>query len=182
MTDEKRAEPNEHFLKHHSVERVETRKAGEKRIRVTDQRWVDYYLKHGVIDHHQHLSAERLLALYRSAGRTQKVTGSWDLMPSGSSQNTSESSALALKDYFKLKWLMGAEYFGCVEAVVIEDYSAPEWARAKGRNPKAAPEILKMALTDLEDAFKRLHSKESRERNPHVSDVPHYASKYEDGA
>ena len=114
MTDEKRSEPTEEFL-NHSVERIETRKRARKRTRVTDQRWIDYYLKHKIIDHVQHQAAENLLSLYRMAGRNQKVTAAtWDAMPTGSGGNTSEHSAHALKDYFKLKWLMGTEYFQLV--------------------------------------------------------------------
>ena len=159
MTDDKRIEPTDEFLNHHSVEKVETRKAGERRTRVTDQRWIDYYYKHKKIDSLQYMAAERLLALYRAATGGQKLTSNWDAMPSGNNNNVSEHGAIALKDYFKLKWLMGSEYFNCVQDIVIHDYSAPEWAKAKGRNPKAAPEILKMALTDLDDAFRRLHAK-----------------------
>tara|TARA_B100000242_G_scaffold81866_1_gene54311 strand:+ start:293 stop:784 length:492 start_codon:yes stop_codon:yes gene_type:complete len=162
MNDEKRLEPTDEFLNHHTVEKVETRKAGEKRTRVTDQRWIDYYLKHKIIDSVQYKAAEQLLSLYQAARGNQRVTSKWDGMPAGSGGNTSEHSAIALKDYFKLKWLMGSEYFACVQDIVVHDFSAPEWAKAKGRNPKAAPEIMKMALTDLDDAFRRLRSKSGR--------------------
>lgn len=158
MSDPNRQGPSDEFLQHHTVEEIETSKAGKKRTRVTDQLWIDYYLKHGHIALHQHLTAERLLALYRAAGQAQKVTGSLDALPSGTAVQ-SDRSADALMDFFKLKWLMGAEMFGCVQDVVIYDYSAPEWAKRNGRNPKAATEILRMALDSLEDAFKRLHDR-----------------------
>ena len=34
--------PTPEFLKKHSVEHIETRVAGKKRMRVTDQLWIDY--------------------------------------------------------------------------------------------------------------------------------------------
>ena len=83
MSDPNQLTPTDEFLQHHSVEKVETAKAGKKRTRVTDQLWIDYYLKHGHINSHQHITAERLLALYRAAGQAQKVTGSLDAMPKG---------------------------------------------------------------------------------------------------
>ena len=84
---------------------------------MTDQLWIDYYLKHGHIKTHQHLTAERLLALYRAAGQSQKVTGSLDALPTGNA-GQSDRSADALM-IFKLKWLMGSEMFGCVQDVVL---------------------------------------------------------------
>ena len=158
MSDPNKLTPTDEFLQHHSVEKVETAKAGKKRTRVTDQLWIDYYLKHRHIQPHQHLTAERLLALYRAAGQAQKVTGSLDAMPKGDAAQ-SDKSADALMDFFKLKWLMGEEMFGCVQDVVLYDFSAPEWAKRNGRNPKAATEILRMALDSLEDSFKRLHDR-----------------------
>lgn len=158
MTEEKRVDPTDEFLQHHSVERVDTAKAGKRRTRVTDQRWIDYYKKHGHITPQQHMAAERLLQLYRAAGRNQKVTGSLDGLPKGSGGDMSEYSATALLDYFKLKWLMGTESFGCVEDIVVHDYSAPEWAKKNSRNPKAATEILRMSLDHLNEAFKNLRT------------------------
>lgn len=159
MSEDKRIDPTPEFLQHHSVERVDTAKAGKKRTRVTDQRWIDYYLKHQHITTLQHQTAERLLALYRAAGRSQRITGSLDAMPSATAGDISEYSANALIDYFKIKWLMGSETFGCVEDIVVHDYSAPEWAKKNSRNPKAATEILRMSLDHLNDAFKRLNDR-----------------------
>ena len=158
MSDPNQLTPTDEFLQHHTVEKVETAKAGKKRTRVTDQLWIDYYLKHRHIQPHQHITAERLLALYRAAGQAQKVTGSLDALPTGNAAQ-SDRSADALMDFFKLKWLMGSEMFGCVQDVVLYDYSAPAWAKRNGRNPKAATEILRMDLDSLEDAFKRLHDR-----------------------
>jgi len=42
---------------------------------------------------------------------------------------------------------------------VLHDLSAAEWARKHGRNPKAAPEILRVCLDDLEYAFKHLNDR-----------------------
>ena len=104
------------------------------------------------------MAADRLLALYRAAGRSQKITGSLDGLPKGSGGDMSEYSANALMDYFKLKWLMGTDSFECVEDIVIHDFSAPEWAKKNSRNPKAATEILRMSLDHLDEAFKNLRS------------------------
>lgn len=149
-------QPTPEFLQHHSVEQIQTAKAGKKRTRVTDQRYIDYYYKHGHITDYQFNSAERLLSLYNAAGRTQRLTKWLDGTPSGGHGDQSEHGAHALMDFFKLRWLMGKETFTCVEDVVIHDFSAPDWAKRNGRNPKAATEILRMSLDHLEDSFKRL--------------------------
>lgn len=144
------------FLQHHSVEEISTAKAGKKRTRVTDQRWIDYYLKHGHIDEVQFNAAERLLGLHGAAGRSQRVTANLSAQVGASAHDGSEYSANALMDFLKLKWLMGTETFHCVEDVVCYNYSAPEWAKKNGRNPKAATEILRMSLDHLEESFKKL--------------------------
>lgn len=162
MNDDQKVEPTPEFLAKHSVEEVETRQAGKKRMRVTDQLWIDYYLKHKHIDTAQYFAATRLLALYRAAGRAQKVTGSLDGMPKGGNGEMSDYSADAMADFNRIARRMGRSSFHCVEAVVLHDVSAAEWARNNGRNPKAAPEIFRMALDDLEYAFKRLRDRQAQ--------------------
>ena len=149
--------PTPEFLAKHSVEEVETRQAGKKRIRVTDQLWIDYYLKHNHINHHQYNAAQRLLALYRAAGRAQRMTGKMEWTPPSSNTSMSDYSADSFADFQKVVRRMGRESFRCVEDVVLHDMSAAEWARKNGRNPKAAPEILRICLDDLEYAFKHLN-------------------------
>ena len=159
MPDQDAFLPTPEFLSKHSVEEIETRQAGKKRIRVTDQLWIDYYLKHKHIEAYQYAAATRLLALYRAAGRAQKMTGSMEGMPKGSSGEMSERASDAFADFQKIARRMGRESYSCVEEVVLHDRSAADWARQKGRNPKAAPEILRLCLDDLDDAFKRLRDR-----------------------
>lgn len=148
--------PTPEFLQKHSIEHVETRQAGKKRIRVTDQIWIDYYLKHKHINFYQWDAATRLMHLYRAASRTQNMTGKLEWTPPSSNTDISEYSAECFADFNKIARRMGRESFGCVQDVVIHNKSAAEWARSKNRNPKAAVEILRMALDDLEYAFKHL--------------------------
>ena len=147
--------PTPEFLAKHSVEEVETRQAGKRRMRVTDQLWIDYYLKHGHINRHQHAAAEQLLALYQAAGRTVKMTGNLDALPAGAG-GISNRAADAFADFNKLARRMGRESFRCVQNVVLHNMSAPEWARAAGRADRAATELLRLCLDDLEDAFKKI--------------------------
>jgi len=151
--------PTPEFLAKHSIEEVETRQAGKKRIRVTDQLWIDYYLKHNHINAHQHAAAEQLLHLYRAAGRTQRMTGKMEWVPPSSNSSMTEYASDCFADFQKVVRRMGRESFGCVEDVVLHDMSAAEWARKNGRNPKAAPEILRVCLDDLEYAFKHLNDR-----------------------
>lgn len=151
--------PTPEFLAKHSVEEVETRQAGKKRIRVTDQLWIDYYLKHKYISSHQHAAAEHLLRIYRAAGRVQRMTGKMEWTPPSSNTNMTEHASDSFAAFCKIARRMGRESFGCVEDVVLHDMSAAEWARKNGRNPKAAPEILRVCLDDLEYAFKHLNDR-----------------------
>lgn len=151
--------PTKEFLNHHSVEIIETRQAGKRRTRVTDQLWIDYYLKHKHIDNHQYAAATRLLSLYRAAGRAQRMTGKMEWTPPSTNNEMTEYASDSFADFIKVARRMGRESYGCVEDVVLHDMSASEWARQKGRNPKAAPEILRMALDDLEYAFNHLNDR-----------------------
>ena len=101
--------PTPEFLEKHSIEEVETRQAGKKRIRVTDQLWIDYYLKHNHINHHQHNAAQRLLALYRAAGRAQRMTGKMEWTPPSSNTSMSDYSADSFADFQKVARRMGRE-------------------------------------------------------------------------
>jgi len=159
MPDKDALLPTPEFLAKHSIEEIETRQAGKKRIRVTDQLWIDYYLKHNHIEPYQYAAATRLLALYRAAGRVQKMTGSMEGMPKGGSAEMTERASDAFADFNKIARRMGRESYSCVEEVVLHDRSAADWARQKGRNPKAAPEILRLCLDDLDDAFTKIHSR-----------------------
>ena len=154
----KPVEPTPEFLQHHSTEKVETSKAGKRRTRVNDQRWIDYYFKHGHINKNQFNAAEMLLALYRATGRMQKLTASLNELRTGSNTDTSEFGYSALKDYNKLKKMLGTESFKCLEDIVVYDFSAPQWAKRHERNPKASTEILRMSLDHLEEAFKNLRN------------------------
>jgi len=150
--------PTPEFLAKHSVEEVETRQAGKRRLRVTDQLWIDYYLKHGHINAHQHAAAEQLLALYNAAGRTVRMSANLDTMPKGNGGITNYA-AEAFADFNKLARRMGRQSFRCVQDVVLHNMSAAEWARSVGRADRAATELLRLCLDDLEYAFKKLGEK-----------------------
>ena len=150
--------PTPEFLAKHTVEEVETRQAGKRRMRVTDQLWIDYYLKHNHINQHQYSAAERLLALYTAAGRTVKMTGNLEALPAGANV-MSDYAADAFADFNKIVRRMGRQSFSCVEAVVLHNMSAAEWARSAGRADRAATELLRLCLDDLEDAFIKLRDR-----------------------
>ena len=151
--------PTPEFLKKHEVIEKQTNRAGEKRLYVTDQLWIDTYYKKDVISHDQYMTGQRLLALFKKAGRVQKVTMSFDKerIETGYSETFNFSSE-AFSDYNKLKRLMGSRSFDCVQDVICFNLSAKEWAIKNSRNVKASAEIFRLSLDDLADAFKSLQS------------------------
>ena len=149
--------PTPEFLDKFDVEEKQTERAAERRMYVTNQLWIDTYYKKGIIDYSQHLTAQKLLSLFRRAGRHQKVTMTFTKEPiqKGAERalNLDES---AFSDYNKLRSLMGRNSFSICQDVVCFNLSAKEWAEKNRRNVKASAELFRISLDDLADAFKEL--------------------------
>lgn len=149
--------PTPEFLKKFDVEEKQTERAGERRLYVTNQLWIDTYFKKGIIDYSQHLTAQKLLALFRRAGRHQKVTMTFTKEPvlKGSERGLNLDEG-AFSDYNKLQQLMGRQSFSICRDVVCYNLSAKDWAIKNRRNVKASAEVFRISLDDLADAFKDL--------------------------
>ena len=149
--------PTPEFLDKFDVEEKLTEKAGERRMYVTNQLWIDTYYKKGIIDYSQHLTAQKLLSLFRRAGRHQKVTMTFtkEIIQKGAERGLNLDEG-AFSDYNKLRSLMGKNSFSICQDVVCFNLSAKEWAEKNRRNVKASAELFRISLDDLADAFKEL--------------------------
>ena len=149
--------PTPEFLGKFDVEEKQTERAGERRMYVTNQLWIDTYYKKGIIDYSQHLTAQKLLNLFRKAGRHQKVTMTFTKEPiqKGAEKGLNLDEG-AFSDYNKLRSLMGRNSFSICQDVVCFNLSAKEWAEKNRRNVKASAELFRISLDDLADAFKEL--------------------------
>ena len=149
--------PTPEFLDKFDVEEKQTERAGERRMYVTNQLWIDTYYKKGIIDYSQHLTAQKLLSLFRRAGRHQKVTMTFTKEPiqKGAERGLNLDEG-AFSDYNKLRSLMGRNSFSICQDVVCFNLSAKEWAEKNRRNVKASAELFRISLDDLADAFKEL--------------------------
>ena len=149
--------PTPEFLDKFDVEEKQTERAGERRMYVTNQLWIDTYYKKGIIDYSQHLTAQKLLSLFRRAGRHQKVTMTFTKEPiqKGAEKGLNLDEG-AFSDYNKLRSLMGRNSFSICQDVVCFNLSAKEWAEKNRRNVKASAELFRISLDDLADAFKEL--------------------------
>lgn len=149
--------PTPEFLDKFDVEEKQTERAGERRMYVTNQLWIDTYYKKGIIDYSQHLTAQKLLSLFRRAGRHQKVTMTFSKEPiqKGAEKGLNLDEG-AFSDYNKLRSLMGKNSFSICQDVVCFNLSAKEWAEKNRRNVKASAELFRISLDDLADAFKEL--------------------------
>ena len=96
--------PTPEFLDKFDVEEKQTEKAGERRMYVTNQLWIDTYYKKGIIDYSQHLTAQKLLSLFRRAGRHQKVTMTFtkEIIQKGAERGLNLDEG-AFSDYNKLR-------------------------------------------------------------------------------
>ncbi len=121
--------PTPEFLDKFDVEEKQTERAGERRMYVTNQLWIDTYYKKGIIDYSQHLTAQKLLSLFRRAGRHQKVTMTFSKEPiqKGAEKGLNLDEG-AFSDYNKLRSLMGRNSFSICQDVVCFNLSAKEWA------------------------------------------------------
>ena len=149
--------PTPEFLDKFDVEEKQTERAGERRMYVTNQLWIDTYYKKSIIDYSQYLTAQKLLSLFRRAGRHQKVTMTFAKEPvlKGSERGLNLDEG-AFSDYNKLRSLMGRNSFSICQDVVCFNLSAKEWAEKNRRNVKASAELFRISLDDLADAFKEL--------------------------
>ena len=149
--------PTPEFLDKFDVEEKQTEKAGERRMYVTNQLWIDTYYKKGIIDYSQHLTAQKLLSLFRRAGRHQKVTMTFtkEIIQKGAERGLNLDEG-AFSDYNKLRSLMGKNSFSICQDVICFNLSAKEWAEKNRRNVKASAELFRISLDDLADAFKEL--------------------------
>ena len=104
--------PTPEFLDKFDVDEKQTERAGERRMYVTNQLWIDTYYKKGIIDYSQHLTAQKLLSLFRRAGRHQKVTMTFTKEPiqKGAERGLNLDEG-AFSDYNKLRSLMGKNSF-----------------------------------------------------------------------
>jgi hypothetical protein len=103
------------------------------------------------------LTAQKLLALFRRAGRHQKVTMTFTKEPvlKGFERGLNLDEG-AFSDYNKLQQLMGRQSFSICRDVVCFNLSAKDWAIKNRRNVKASAEVFRISLDDLADAFKDL--------------------------
>lgn len=149
--------PTPEFLKKFDVIEEKTQKAGEVRMRVTNQRWVDVYLKKKVITYAHYIYAERFHSIWEGAQFRGSVTSTLKQVMSGNTKaEMTERQASCIADYNKISRRMGKITFDILRSVVIENLSASDWARINNRQKKAAPELFRVALDELEDVFRDL--------------------------
>ena len=155
--------PTPEFLSKYEVVEEETQRAGQKRMRVVNQRWIDIYYRKNVISRNNYHYAERLHHIWEGTGLRMSVTTQLKPIIGGTdNKDISDFAAACFADYNKIARLMGNITFDIIRSVVIENNSASDWARKTRRSKKAAPELLRIALDELEDVFKNLNSKDNK--------------------
>lgn len=142
---------------HNEIVTQETRKAGKMVRRVIDGTSLDYYRRHGQITVDQYDAGIRLYSLWRQAGLEQRITSRLSDMPAGSSDGmASERAAHAFTDLKKLHREMGHHLYAIAADICCHGFMASEWAEKNGKSKRAAPDLMRLALDALVDAFKRL--------------------------
>jgi hypothetical protein len=142
---------------HNKIETLETRKAGKRVRRVVDGTSLEYYRRHGTITPDQYDAGMRLYALWRQAGLEQGITSRMSDMPAGSGDSmASERAAHAFTDLKKLHREMGGHLYAIAADIACHNLMATEWAEKNGKSKRAAPDLMRLALDALVDAFKRL--------------------------
>jgi hypothetical protein len=143
---------------HNEIATIETRKAGQRVRKVVDGTSLDYYKRHGIITEEQYFAGMRLYSLWRAAGWEQRLTSTWDSLPSGNADSSgSERAAMAIADLHILAREMGAQLYGMAEQICCHSLMATEWTEKSGYKKRAAPDLMRLSLDALIDAFKRLN-------------------------
>ena len=151
--------PTPEFLQKFDVVEQKTDRAGETRMRVTNQTWLDIYLKKEVITYAHFIHAQRFHSIWEGAQFRGSVTTTLKPVMSGNSKaEMTQRQAACVADYNKIARSMGKITFDILRAVIIDNWSASDWARRNKRAKKAAPELFRIALDELEDVFKNFRS------------------------
>ena len=146
---------------HNTIEERVGRSGKRKRI-VVDGTSLDYYLRNSVINKNQYHAGVRLYTLWRVAGIEGSITMKWDMLPSSTSYDGTDRSAIARRDVYLLAQEMGQDMFRVVENVCCYDMMATEWAEKEGRKKRSAIDILRFCLDGLDNAFSQSGSPRKR--------------------
>lgn len=128
--------------------------------RIATQRVIDRYRAHGHISEREWKAANFLWSLWCEAGSNARMASAYDPVMVSSSPDMGGTVAKRLDAAAQFVALMAKVPYrsaGCVRAVVIEDWSASQWARGRGytRHDSEAHGLkrLRPGLSALADSF-----------------------------
>ena len=133
-------------------ENIDRRLGSPKRMRVTTQTPLDRYFQREQINRRQYEAGMEFYALWRRAGRSQKVTSDYDaVIVDGGGR--SDGNADAFSDYIKILRTIGRDLAQVAQWVCIQGMSANEWAENNGHDPRGGVTVLRLTLDALGDEF-----------------------------
>ena len=136
-----------------AYENVDKRLGSPKRMRVTVQTPLDRYYSREQINRRQFEAGMKLYALWRRAGRAQKLTASYDANIVAGTRGNDEQGHDAFSDYLAALRTIGKDLSDVAQWVVVEGASANEWAKEQGHDPKGGIVALRLCLDALGDVF-----------------------------
>jgi len=137
-----------------AYENTDKRLGSPKRMRVTTQTPLDRYYAREQITRRQFEAGQQLYAIWRRAGRAQRLTANYDANIVDGGKNDAESGADAFTEYLSILREIGRDLAGIAQWVCVQGSSANEWAKNNGHDPKGGIVALRLTLDALGDVFK----------------------------
>lgn len=133
-------------------ERTDKRLGGPKRMRITTQTPLDRYYQREQISRRQFEAGEKLYALWRRAGRSQRLVSNYDaVIVDGSSPTQTHGEAFS--DYIAILRDLGQDMGKVAMWVCCEGMNANEAATQLNHDPRGGITLLRITLDGLGDIF-----------------------------
>ena len=124
--------------------------------RIATQRIIDRYRAHGHLEHREWQAANALWSLWCHAGLEAKVTSGYEPVTIGGTSNQDHKIAKRLDGAMAFLEAMRAVPYrsqGAVRAVVVQDWTASQWARGRGYTGRDSE---RLGLTRLRSGLQAL--------------------------
>ena len=136
-------------------ERTSKKLGSEKRLRITNQTPLDRMLQRDHITQRQFDAGQKLYALHRKAGQSQRLTSNYSAnIVDGGSGGNGDNAGEAFSEYLAALRSVGRDLASVLQWVVVQGSAPNEWAKNNGHSPKGGIVAVRLALDAVGDYFR----------------------------
>jgi len=137
-----------------AYERTSKKLGSKKRLRITQQTPLDRMFSRQQITQRQFDAGQRLYAVWRKAGQSQRVTANYESNVVDGGPGSGETAGEAFSEYLAALRSVGRDLAGVLQWVVIQGSAPSEWAEQNGHAPKGGIVAVRLALDAAGDYFR----------------------------